>query len=184
MPASGTEQLRRIGRELGQYVRSQSESLPMLGALQGVVADLAASLPDLQTPLRDLVSRQAFIALLPHALSAGGSIQRDALIQEISRVYNADVLVEVEEVLNGFLDSSGGIAISISQTKPTCTLPKSCERSATELSVWIKADISSSTLGRSINADSVPVLHREKLKLSVKQLLLLAARHISWLRLR
>lgn len=115
MPASNTEQLMRIGGQLGQYVRSQSGQCPSPGALQGVIADLAGSVPDLQAPLRDLVSRQTFTALLPHALSAGGLIQRDALIQEISRVYNADILLKVELVLNGFLDASGGIAVSISQ---------------------------------------------------------------------
>ena len=119
MASSDTDQLRSVGNQLGRYVRSQAGNPPSPGALQGVVADLAASLPDLQAPLRDLVCRHTFTALLPHALSVGGSIQRDALIQEISRVYHPDVLIDLEEVLNGFLDASGGIAISLTESMVT-----------------------------------------------------------------
>ena len=109
-------QLRSLGRQLGEYVVRHS-GIPLAPmALQGVVADLAAGMADLQAPLRDLVSRQSFSALLDHARSSGGLIQRDALIQEISRVYHPDVLVDIEEVLNGFLAASGGIASSQSQS--------------------------------------------------------------------
>lgn len=166
MPASSTEQLRLIGSQLGEYVRGQSGNPPSPGALQGVIADLTASLPDLQAPLRDLVGRQAFTALLPYALSPGGSIQRDALIQEISRVYNAKVLVEAEEVLNGFLDASGGIAISLSQTSSTYDLPKSNEQTANEPNTWIKADISLSTPKASTSTNTIPVTDRVNLNRS------------------
>jgi tetratricopeptide (TPR) repeat protein len=108
-----SDQLRSLGRQLGEYVSRQRGMPPAPAALQGVVADLTAVQSDLQAPLRDLVSRQSFAALLPYARSSGGLIQRDALIQEISRVYHPDVLVRVEEVLNGFLDASGGIATSL-----------------------------------------------------------------------
>ncbi len=111
--------LRRLGSELGEYAQRHRGALPSPGTLQGAVADLAANLPDLQAPLRDLVSRQTFAALIPYARSGAGSIQRDALIQEISRVYHPSVLVAVEEILNGFLDASGGIALSLSQTELT-----------------------------------------------------------------
>lgn len=107
--------LTSLGSQLGDYVQRQNGRPPSLAALQGVVADLAVSQPDLQAPLRDLVSRQSFAALLPHARSGSGLIQRDALIQEISRVYHPDMLVRVEQVLNGFLDASGGIATSLTQ---------------------------------------------------------------------
>ncbi len=106
-----------LGCRLGDYVQQQKGTVPSSQSLQGVVADLATCFPDLQAPLRDLVSRQSFAALLPHARSGGGLIQRDALIQEISRVYHPDVLFHVEQVLNGFLDASGGIAISLTNEK-------------------------------------------------------------------
>ena len=113
MATADSDQLRSLGRQLGEYVSRQRGMPPAPAALQGVVADLTAVQSDLQAPLRDLVSRQSFAALLPYARSSGGLIQRDALIQEISRVYHPDVLMRVEEVLNGFLDASGGIATSL-----------------------------------------------------------------------
>lgn len=116
MATADSDQLRSLGRQLGEYVARQGGILPAPAALQGVVADLTAGQSDFQAPLRDLVSRQSFAALLPHARSSGGLIQRDALIQEISRVYHPDVLIFIEEVLNGFLDSKGGIAVSLSQS--------------------------------------------------------------------
>jgi hypothetical protein len=93
-----------------------------------VVDDLAAGMPDLQAPLRDLVTRQSFGTLLPHARSGGGSIQRDALIQEISRIYHPALLVEVQEVLNGFLDTNGGIVsgLSLGALFPRQELPMNC----------------------------------------------------------
>ena len=119
MATADSDQLRSLGRHLGEYVARQGGILPAPAALQGVVADLTTGQSDLQAPLRDLVSRQSFAALLPHARSSGGLIQRDALIQEISRVYHPDVVIYIEEVLNGFLDSKGGIAVSMSRSIST-----------------------------------------------------------------
>ncbi|MCP9926175.1 tetratricopeptide repeat protein [Synechococcus lacustris C3-12m-Tous] len=115
MATADNSHLRRLGSQFGEYVSRQKGNVPSPAALQGVIADLAAGESELIAPLRDLVSKQSFTALLPYARSNGGLIQRDALIQEISRVYHPDVLVRVEEVLNGFLDASGGIATSLMQ---------------------------------------------------------------------
>ena len=115
MATADNSHLRRLGSQFGEYVSRQKGNVPSPAALQGVIADLAAGESELIAPLRDLVSKQSFAALLPYARSNGGLIQRDALIQEISRVYHPDVLVRVEEVLNGFLDASGGIATSLMQ---------------------------------------------------------------------
>ena len=113
MPTPPFAELTKLGRQLGEYVQSQEGKDISATALQGVIADLAAGMPVLQAPLRDLVSRQDFYTLLPHARAGTGLIQRDALIQDISRVYRPDVLAQVEEVLNGFLDASGGITTSV-----------------------------------------------------------------------
>lgn len=115
MATADNSHLSRLGSQFGEYVSKQKGNVPSPAALQGVIADLAAGESELIAPLRDLVSKQSFTALLPYARSNGGLIQRDALIQEISRVYHPDVLVRVEEVLNGFLDASGGIATSLMQ---------------------------------------------------------------------
>ena len=123
--------LTSIGRHLGDYIKRQGGTTPSPQALQGVVADLAVGQPDLQAPLRDLVGRQGFSALLTYSRSGGGLIQRDALIQEISRIYHPDVLIRVEQVLNGFLDVSGGIAISLMQDQ-SAVQPEKAGRNNTE----------------------------------------------------
>jgi hypothetical protein len=76
-------------------------------------------MPDLQASLRDILSRQSFTAIIQYALSGRGMIQRDALIQEISRVYHPDVLDDLEEVLNGFLAVSGENSSSRNQNAST-----------------------------------------------------------------
>jgi len=108
-------QLTNLGRQLGEYVRHQSENKFNLQALQGVIADLTSDKHDLQASLRDLVSRESFKSLLPYALSGYGTVKRDAVIQEISRVYHPEIIIEIEEVLNGFLAKNGGSASSVSR---------------------------------------------------------------------
>jgi hypothetical protein len=105
----------QIGKALASHL-NETSGAPSVAALQGMIADLAADQTDLVAPLKDLVSRQSFRALIPNALSGGGAIQRDALVKEISRVYHPAVLIAIEEVLNGFLESSGGIASQLSQS--------------------------------------------------------------------
>jgi hypothetical protein len=117
MSKPNQNELQSIGRQLAQFVRQSGGRASESGVLQGVIADLAAGQLELFAPLRDLVGRQSFQALLPHALSGGGTIQRDALIQEISGVYHPDMLVSIEQVLNGFLGSSGGVAVSLNRSE-------------------------------------------------------------------
>jgi tetratricopeptide (TPR) repeat protein len=111
--------LKSLGRQLGEYAQGQTDTKLSPVALQGVVSDLAAEMPDLQASLRDLVSRQSFTAIIQYALSGRGMIQRDALIQEISRLYHSDVLRDLKEVLNGFLAESGDNSSSRNQNAST-----------------------------------------------------------------
>jgi hypothetical protein len=111
--------LKSLGRQLGEYAQGQTDTKLSPVALQSVVADLAAKMPDLQASLRDILSRQSFTAIIQYALSGRGMIQRDALIQEISRVYHPDVLDDLEEVLNGFLAVSGENSSSRNQNAST-----------------------------------------------------------------
>ena len=108
--------LRALGAQLAEFIKHRSAEQSTSAPLQAVIADLAVVHPDLIAPLKDLVSRQSFRSLIPHASSGGGVIQRDALIQEISRTYHPAVLVAIEDVLNGFLASTGGVASHISQS--------------------------------------------------------------------
>ena len=110
---ASSQQLRLLGSQIAQFVQKQDATSRSTTALQGVIADLTAFYPDLAAPLRDLSTRQSFHALIPFALSGRGAIQRDALIQEISRVYHPEIVGMVEDVINGFLDTTDGIQRSL-----------------------------------------------------------------------
>ena len=104
----------KLGLALGRFVKEQGQRHP--AQLKAVIADLSADHPDLQAPLRDLVTRESFLSLLHKARSGGGLIQRDAVIQEMKSIYQQDILANLEEVLNGFLDLSKSIATFSSPT--------------------------------------------------------------------
>jgi hypothetical protein len=101
-----TAQLRALGAKLALYIR-RGDRPPSTAALQAVVADLTAATPELTPPLRDLVGRVSFQALIPLAAQGSGSVQRDALIQEVRRIYTPEVVASLQEILNGFLECSG-----------------------------------------------------------------------------
>jgi hypothetical protein len=101
--------LRSLGAQLAKYVRDRpGSSAHSISAMQSVIADLTADQPDIGTPLRDLVARTQFQTLIPLAASGTGEIQRNALIGEVRRIYNPDVVFALQEFLNGFLECSGG----------------------------------------------------------------------------
>ena len=104
----------KLGLALGRFVKEQGQRHP--AQLTAVIADLSADHRDLQAPLRDLVTRESFLSLLHKARSGGGLIQRDAVIQEMKSIYQQDILANLEEVLNGFLDLSKSIATFSSPT--------------------------------------------------------------------
>ena len=94
---------RQIGQALASHI-NQSSGVTTGAALQGMIADLAADHPELQLPMRDLVSRPAFQLLIAKANSGGGMLQRDALINEVRPLFSAPVLEALSELLNGFLN--------------------------------------------------------------------------------
>jgi len=102
---------RALGAQLAKYVRNRpGSSGHAISAMQSVIADLTADQPDLGPPLRDLVARAQFQTLIQLAGSGTGEIQRNALINDLSRIYNPDTLSTIQEFLNGFLECSGGSA--------------------------------------------------------------------------
>lgn len=104
MDRNQSSDYRRIGADLARFVRQQGGQLPSASALQGVVADLVAGQAELLLPLRDLVNRPAFRTLAGLAGSGSGVVQRDALLQELSRTFAPALLTALRETLNGFLD--------------------------------------------------------------------------------
>lgn len=92
---------RQVGEKLGEYIRGSN---PTTQQIQGLLADLLAG-DDLLVPMREVVSRPAFAPLQAFAGRRGGAIQRDALVQELSRSYLPSVVDKVRLVLDGVLDT-------------------------------------------------------------------------------
>ncbi len=107
MQRKQSHQYRRIGSQLAEFIQSSNGSDAVTTkTLQGVVADLTASDPDIGPPLRDMVSRRSFQTLIPHTSSGSRKVKRQALIQEISQLYHPDVVKAIGDVLEGFLETS------------------------------------------------------------------------------
>jgi hypothetical protein len=109
--------LRRVGSDLAKFVLRRPRKELGTKVLQGVISDYAATQPHLVTPLKDIVSKAAFQALLPLALTGKGVDKRDALIKDISEVYHPYILNAIEEVVNGFLNTSSASSLLPSSNK-------------------------------------------------------------------
>lgn len=101
-PAERT--LRGLGADLARYVRSWGGSAPSAARWQSLVADLVSDHPGLELPLRDLINRPGFQALIARAGSGQGALERDALMQQLQSTFAPQVVMAVKAVLNGFLD--------------------------------------------------------------------------------
>lgn len=134
----------RVGAELARYVRSRTgqEALPVT-ALQAVVADITALTPDLAIPLSDLVSRQSFQVLIPLAGSGSGELQRKALVDDIRKLYNQDVVQSLVEVLNGFLGLKRETATRFEKSLDNSTVITPKEEAETSTSEYSIKDIGS-----------------------------------------
>ena len=101
---------RELGQRLARALSQSSGPISTPARLQGLVADLAADQQELLLPLKDLVSRPAFQALIPRAGSGSGAVQRDVLIQAMEATFSRRVIQAIAEVLDGFLDLPPGSA--------------------------------------------------------------------------
>ncbi|MFM9102919.1 MAG: hypothetical protein ACKOPS_16995, partial [Cyanobium sp.] len=110
MEGSDRLRWRELGQRLARTLSQSSSPISTPARLQGLVADLAADQQELLLPLKDLVSRQAFQALIPRAGSGSGAVQRDVLIQAMEATFSSQVMRAMAEVLNGFLDLPPGSA--------------------------------------------------------------------------
>ena len=91
---------RQVGGRLGAYIRTCS---PSTLQIQGLLADLLVG-DDLLPTMREVAGCASFHALQRLAGSGGGVIQRDVLLNELSRRYLPVVVEEVNELINGMLD--------------------------------------------------------------------------------
>jgi hypothetical protein len=101
-------QWRELGQRLARTLSQSGGSIGTPARLQGLVADLAADRQELLLPLKDLVSRPAFQALIPKAGSGSGAVQRDGLIQAMEATFSRQVIQALRELLDGFLDLPPG----------------------------------------------------------------------------
>lgn len=153
--------MRCLGSSLAEFVKSRPVDQLTTASLQAVISDLAVDHVNLIAPLKDLVSRKSFQSLIPSASSGGCGIQRDTLIQEISRVYHPAILKSIEDVLNGFLESSGGVALQLSQSIFLQNQSSSTEASNNTVIANPLPDIASSRLtSEGIQSPNLSVSHR------------------------
>ena len=110
MEGSDRLRWRELGQRLARTLSQSSSPISTPARLQGLVADLAADQEELLLPLKDLVSRPAFQALIPRAGSGSGAVQRDVLIQAMEATFSRRVIQAIAEVLDGFLDLPPGSA--------------------------------------------------------------------------
>jgi len=91
---------RQVGGRLGAYIRTNK---PSTQQIQGILADLLAG-DELLPTMREVVNRASFQTLQGLSGSGGGTVQRDALLKELSCRYLPIVIEEVNELINGMLD--------------------------------------------------------------------------------
>lgn len=102
MASEASEPLRSIGAKLADFASQNAHNSQLASTLQGLAADLTPHQPDLAIPLRDLVSRPLFLESIKQAQKGPRLIQRDALINDLSRIYSEHILDSITEILNGF----------------------------------------------------------------------------------
>ena len=124
--AAAAARCRRIGEQLAGYLSRGAGARPAPAALQALVADLAADQQQLVLPLKDLVVRPAFLALIDQAGRGTALLQRDALLAELSATFAPAVMASLTPLLNGFL----GLADSTSPASAVAAAPPSAWPSA------------------------------------------------------
>ena len=112
-------QYRAVGGRLGAFVRQQPGALSSVSALQAVVADLAAEQDQLVLPLKELVSRPAFLALAAKAGSGSGAIERQALLQTMETTFAPGLVEALGDILSGFLDLPAGPVTAAKAPEPS-----------------------------------------------------------------
>jgi hypothetical protein len=105
---------RQVGGKLGAYIRANNPSAQQIQAFLG---DLLAE-DELMLPMKDVVARPGFTALAAMAGTGGGAVQRDALLQELSRSYLPSVVEEIGLLISGLLDLPARQATGESESIP------------------------------------------------------------------
>jgi hypothetical protein len=94
------DKYRLTGGRLGAYIRSKQ---PTTQQIQALLGDLLSN-DELLIPAKDAVARPGFKQLASLAGSGTGTVQRNALLQELARAYLPSVVNDLKKLLNGMLD--------------------------------------------------------------------------------
>jgi hypothetical protein len=170
----------QLGESLGGYIRVNNPSTQQIQAFLG---DLLAN-DELLLPMRDVVARPSFGALAALAGSGNGTVQRDAIVQELARSYLPAVVSNVKRVLTGMLaltdhgGSSGPASTNSDQSKEDLWSAKTQEQqhspsarsriTVNQLADEIKAtssEVISILLARGIVATATQALDRDAVKI-------------------
>lgn len=118
---------RRIGERLANSLRDRKGHQLSPKILQAIAVDLAEQSADLILPLRVLVSRPAFAALITKAGTGTGSVERHALLHEVQQLFLPGIVKAISEILDGFLGlpaTSGAVVAqdhsSLFIARPVC----------------------------------------------------------------
>jgi hypothetical protein len=95
---------RAIGKNLSFVLRQRQGQLLSTASLQAIAADLVGENTDLLPPLKDLVSRPSFQSLISKASCSRQTMERLALLSDMSETYTPTVMAALEELLDGFFD--------------------------------------------------------------------------------
>jgi len=95
----------RVGIELARHIRQNSESKKYsVSVLQGLIADLTVDDDELCMLLKEFVARRSFDAILPLAAAGTrGQLQKDVLMQDVSRIYLPAISAQISDFLDGYL---------------------------------------------------------------------------------
>lgn len=107
---------------LRQHAQENLSKPSLINTLQGVAADLIPNQPDLAAPIKDLINRPLFLSTLRQMKPGAALAQRDALINELARIYTPETLQALHHILNGLLDITDQDTDSINTTKPETRL--------------------------------------------------------------
>lgn len=109
---------------LWRHAQENLNKPKLINTLQGVAADLIPNQPDLAAPIRDLINKPLFLSTLRQIKPGAALAQRDALIDELSRIYTPETLHVFHQILGGFLGIPDEDAPTISTDIADNTTPE------------------------------------------------------------
>jgi hypothetical protein len=93
----------QLGQRIGALLTSQGHQALDVGRILSEVQDLAGADTALNNPIRDLLTRPAYLQLLNGATHSMRVAGRDALLQDLCAIYHPSIVSRLATVINGSL---------------------------------------------------------------------------------